>query len=248
MKLSYFRYFFTYETEIPDGVGFSLFGSWHILWLAVIAVLCVFYLRSYAKGSDRKKRILEYVSGFSMLVWILFRAVYIAALHEDFLYELPLHLCSMTGVLCAIHCVTKWKWLGQVLYSIGLPGTMLALLFPNWVFYPVIHFVTLEGFLFHTGIVMYVICMLYSHQIVPQLSKLWQVMVFLLIVVTPIYFFNKHFGTNYMFINWPSEGSPLVILANWLGNPGYLIGYAVLIALCIFLMDIGYALCTRKKK
>ena len=40
--------------------------------------------------------------------------------------------------------------------NICLPGTVLALLFPNWNFYPVIHFITLEGFLFHMGIVLYV--------------------------------------------------------------------------------------------
>ena len=31
MKLSYLSYFFTYETHIPDGIGFALFGPWHLL-------------------------------------------------------------------------------------------------------------------------------------------------------------------------------------------------------------------------
>lgn len=241
------QYFFTYETQLPNGVGFPLFGLRHILWLLGIALLCILFLKSYAKGDAKKRRRMECLSAFSMILWIGLRAIYIGVLQEPFLYELPLHLCSMTGILCALHCVTGWEWLGQVLYAIGLPGTILALLFPNWSFYPAIHFITVEGFLFHMGIVMYVCCMLYSHRIVPQLSKLWQVVVFLVSVVTPIYFFNKHFGTNYMFVNWPSEGSPLVILAHFLGNPGYLVGYAALIALCIFLMDAGYAITTRKK-
>lgn len=28
--------FFTYETQLPDDVGFSLFGSVHLAWLAGI--------------------------------------------------------------------------------------------------------------------------------------------------------------------------------------------------------------------
>lgn len=102
-----------------------------------------------------------------------------------FLYELPFHLCSMAGILCAVHCLTKWKWLGQVLYTICLPGTVLALLFPNWNFYPVIHFITLEGFLFHMGIVLYVAGKLASHEIRPDFAKLWQVVLFLTAVVIP---------------------------------------------------------------
>ena len=38
----------------------------------------------------------------------------------------------------------------------------------------------------------------------------------------------------------PSAGSPLVWLADRMGNPGYLIGYAALVFLCMLLMDAGY--------
>ncbi|MCI7106338.1 MAG: TIGR02206 family membrane protein [Lachnospiraceae bacterium] len=247
MKVSYLQYFFTYETEIPDGIGFALFGFWHLLWLAAIALISILFLYAYAKGTGKKRRIFEYLISFSMIGWIVVRAIYIALIGEDFLYELPLHLCSMAGILCAIHCVTGWKWLGQVLYAICLPGTTLALLFPNWNFYPVVHFITIEGFLFHVGIVMYVIALLYAHKIIPAMRKLWQVILFLVVVVTPVYFFDRHFGVNYMFVNQPSAGSPLEWLESFMGNPGYLAGYALLILLCIFLMDLGYVLVVKRR-
>ena len=50
-----------------------------------------------------------------------------------------------------------------------------------------------------------------------------------------------------MFVNRPSGGSPLEWLAQWMGNPGYLLGYAGLILLCIFLMDLGYEKFTGSK-
>ena len=49
MKLSYLSYFFTYETHIPDGIGFALFGPWHLLWLSVIFAICVRYVWIYKK-------------------------------------------------------------------------------------------------------------------------------------------------------------------------------------------------------
>ncbi len=127
-----------------------------------------------------------------------------------------------------------------MLYTLGLPGTVLALVFPNWAFYPLMHFITIEGFLFHIEIVIYVSAMLYSHKIVPQSGKIWQVIAFLALTVAPVYFFDKHFHTNYMFVNWPSEGSPLELLADWWGNPGYLAGYALLVIFCILFMYAGH--------
>ena len=51
VKLSYLSYFFTYETHIPDGIGFALFGPWHLLWLSVIFAICVRYVK---KGMKEK--------------------------------------------------------------------------------------------------------------------------------------------------------------------------------------------------
>ena len=247
MKLSSLKYFFTYETKIPDGIGFKLFGIWHILCLLLCLVVTVVSLHWYWKAKAQKKQKVEKTIALSLVGWMILRAIYIAVIGENFLYELPFHLCSMTGILCGIHCFTKWKWLGQMLYALCLPGAILALLFPNWNSYPLIHFISLEAILFHLGIILYVTCLLTSHEIVPQMKKMWQVIVFLAVVVPPIYVFDKKYQVNYMFVNRPSGGSPLEWLAQWMGNPGYLLGYAGLILLCIFLMDLGYEKFTGSK-
>ena len=248
MQGLHLKYFFTYETSLPSGIGFGSLGIGHLIWLVVIAIVILVYMKWYRKAKERGKRKLEIIAASSLIFWIVARAIYIALIHEKFLYELPLHLCSMAGILCGVHCIMHWKWLGQVLYSLCLPGAVLALLFPNWSFYPAIHFLSMESFLFHMGILLYVFMMLYSHEIVPDIHKLWQVILFMTIVVTPIYFFDKKFDVNYMFVNRPSIGSPLVWLAHWIGEPGYLVGYAALMVLCVVLMDLGYDYCVYKKK
>ena len=194
------QYFFTYEKDIPEGIGFGIFGLGHWLWLALLTVLTIVLLRKYVAAGEKARRIWSRLVGFSMPVWMLLRATYI-----------------------------------------------LALIFPDWNTYPAIHFISVEGFFFHAGIVLYVVSQLYSHGIVPKLGKMWQVMLFLIMVVTPIYFLDKAWDVNYMFVNQPSQGSPLELLEEYLGNPGYLFGYAGLIFLCIFLMDLGYVLVTRRR-
>lgn len=248
MQNLYLEYFFTYETTLPGGIGFGMFGIGHLVWLAMIVIETVGYMKWYQKASAKGRRNLEILAAGSLIMWIVLRAVYIAVLHENFLYELPLHLCSMAGILCGVHCMTRWDWLGQVLYSLCLPGAILALIFPNWCFYPAIHFLSIEAFLFHMGIVNYVLILLYSHKIVPDIRKIWQVFLFMVGVVIPIYFFDKRYDVNYMFVNRPSAGSPLVWLADWMGDPGYLIGYAGLMVLCVALMDLGYIGYVRRRK
>ena len=74
MKLSYLSYFFTYETHIPDGIGFALFGPWHLLWLSVIFAICVRYVWIYKKGDESKKRRMDGLTACSLVVWIVVRA------------------------------------------------------------------------------------------------------------------------------------------------------------------------------
>lgn len=45
--------------------------------------------------------------------------------------------------------------------------------------------------------------------------------------------FDKCFDCNYYFINWPVPNSPLAWLAERMGNPGYLLGFAGLAAAVI---------------
>ena len=245
IKLQKLKCFFAYETDIPAGTGFGMFRTGHFIWLALITIGTILLLFFYRKCDCRRKRQLEYSIAFSLAVWMVVRALYIAVVGADFLYELPLHLCSMAGILCMLHCIMKWQWLGQVLYTLCLPGAVAALLFPDWSFYPAIHFITIEAFLFHMGIVVYVGFQLCSRSIVPSLCRIWQVLLFLVIVVVPIYFFDKAFQVNYLFVNWPSAGSPLEWMADFMGNPGYLLGYGILVILCVGLMDLGYALILR---
>ncbi len=150
--------------------------------------------------------------------------------------------------LCAVHCLTKWKWLGQVLYTICLPGTVLALLFPNWNFYPVIHFITLEGFLFHMGIVLYVAGKnLHPMKFDRIFAKLWQVVLFLTAVVIPIYWFDKRYDVNYMFCELAIRRISACLAGRQAGKPGYLTGYAALVFLCMLLMDAGYLIVAGRK-
>lgn len=244
------KLFFVYGTELPDGVSFPMFGAVHLAWLAACAVVTAVLAVCYKKANAKKRRRFDRGIGYFLMACIVIREIYLWIIGFLTVFELPIHLCSLAGIFCFIHALKNWDGLGQVLYSLCFPGTIVALIFPDWTYYPPIHFITIEGFLFHFGVALYVICQLISKRIVPDIRKLWKVFLFLAVVVPLLYLFNKKFGTNYFFVNVPSKGSPLEWIASFMGNPGYLIGYGVLAVVITSLLDLVYMACagTFKKK
>lgn len=232
--------FWTYESEIPAGKGFSHFGMAHLLWLGALLLISVVLLRLSAKRGKVSGDKLAQFLGWSLLGMELYRDLVLTLIGHYGIYELPLHLCSLAGFLCTLHMLFHLEWMGQVLYTLCLPGAMAALLFPDWVAYPAIHFMTIHGFVFHGAVVLYICLALARREIVPSLGELWKPVVFLCVIVPPIYIFNKLVHANYLFINVPSPGSPLVLLEQWFGNPGYLVAYVVVIFLVMAGMDVGY--------
>lgn len=242
------KYFFTYESELPSDIGFPLFGFAHIAWLLFAVVVTIIILSLYKKVGEKKKRILECVAGCSMIFWIMGLTLYLICVHHMSKYELPLHVCSIMGILCGIHCLTKSEkirdFIGQTLYAIGLPGTILALIYPNWTKYPPISFKAIEGFLFHIGIVIYVCMMLVSRKIIPELRKSWKVFLNMAMILIPVYLLDLNIKANYIFLLEPSPGSPLELVEQLLGRQRYLIGYTALMISGILLMELGYYMFT----
>ena len=246
-----FEYFFIYGTELPADVGFPMFGTVHIIWLLEGTIAVVLLSILYSKIGKRKQRHMDLVVGSVLLFLLVIREIYLYLIGFLTVFELPIHLCSLAGFFCFIHCLKNFDGLGQILYSICLPGTIVALVFPDWTYYPPIHFITLHGFIFHFGVALYVICQLISKRICPDIRRIWKVFVFLAVAVPPMFLFNRHFGTNYFFVNEPAPGSPLEWMESVLGNPGYLLGYgflAVVIPSILTLIYMAFNRRSRKEK
>lgn len=235
-------YFFTYWDDLPNGIGFDLFGDAHLFWLIgiVVTIICLTILYQHLHTSGHRR--MDRITGWILVTLILVRTCYLLILSKQTVFDLPLHLCSLAGFLSLLHAYRKWEWLDQTIYSICLPGTVFALVFPDWTRYPAIHFISIEGFLFHAGIVLYAVCQITSRSIIPSLRKIWKAFLFLAIAAFGVWLFDKKIGTNYMFLNWPPAGSPLEWMAARIGNPGYLAGYAVLVVLIPIAMDLVYRL------
>lgn len=244
-------HFWQYETQIPFNVGFSLFGRVHFFWLISITICLSIFLYFFQKYEKKVQQQILHLLGWSLILLEIGRIVFLWKIHFLSVYELPLHLCGLAGILCFLHAYTKWDWLAQTIYVACLPGTIGALLFPDWTMYPILNVIHIQAFLFHGLVIFYAMAMLFCG-FDPSIKKIYKPILFLGLSAVPIYAFDLYFKANYMFLQLPSKGSPLMILAKFTGEKWYLAGLFAFALVMMICMDLLYAILHkvgfRKKK
>ena len=232
--------FFVLDKGLFPDIGFQCFGFGHFLWLfaggAGLALGCFAYRTALP---ERRPRFRLLTAGLALALE-LGRAGMLMSRGLYDLGRLPLHLCSLSLYLCFFHALTGRQGLGQFLYAFTLPGAAFALLFPDWTGQPLFGFITVSSFLLHFLLVLYPLMQVAAGELRPELRRLPGCIGRMVLLALPVYFLNKRWNTNYMFLNLPPAGSPLALFA-FLGNPGYLLGYIPL-ALGVWALLYGQAL------
>ena len=242
--------FFNYVTDYPPGNGFEMFGFIHIMWLVVIVIISIIISIIYSLLSKQnKEKKMRLCIGIIMPVISLYRdLVLLITGHFDRFY-LPLHLCGMALFIGSIYCFTKWRFVGVIYVLLCVPGALGALLFPDWIDYPLWNYMHIHDFISHGLIVAWGICLLASGELIPKWKELWMPVVFGICGVGILYPVNNLLGTNYWFLNGPSPGSPLESVFGITGKNLYIPGYIMFVmVLVIIWMGIIKGLCYLSKK
>ena len=97
------------------------------------------------------------------------------------------------------------------------------------------------GFTVHALLMAYPLMLVAGGDLRPEARLLPRCFGILVCCTVPVYLFDRFFGTNYMFLLWPSPGSPLEWFASFLGNPGYLLGYFPMLAVVWLALYLPFA-------
>ena len=148
-------YFIETSDTIPAGLGFSLFGGIHCMWLAILVITVIansiLYRKLSPKGQDRWQKIvafLIFLDEMWKVMWLIIGGNYSVS-------YLPLHLCSINIFLILLHCFKPSKTLDNFLYTVCIPGALAAALFPTWTKLPVANFMHLHSSTVHILLVLY---------------------------------------------------------------------------------------------
>ena len=237
-----FKYFFYSKENIPQNVGFQMYDKIHIIWLCLITCFIVIISNRYKNLTEEKCEHFKKIYGIIVLMTeIIYQTIHIVT-HQFTIDYLPLHLCGLAIYICLYDVFFSSDVMKEFFYCLCMPGALMALLFPNWTCLPILNFACIDSFIVHAMLVAYPIMLIRSGEFSPDFRRLPKCNLILFAVAIPIYGFNKIFNTNFLFINFPSEGSPLVLLEKWLGNPGYIIGVYFLILICWFMLYLPFVI------
>lgn len=130
---------------------------------------------------------------------------------------LPLHLCSLMGLMALPALLTRRGGLLHALFYVGAPGAMLALLFPAIADTP---WPGWTAFFFHTMHAALVCAPLLPLLMgwKPRPEGALQAWLFLLAAGGVAMAVNTITGGNYLFLAGPAAGTPLVLLNQWGGT------------------------------
>ncbi len=229
------EYFFETTHTIADGKGFAAFGTTHLIWLFVFALVCIVSSIVYRRlGDVGRRRFLVVLS--ALILWNEISKYIVLGMSDHWRAEyLPLHLCSINIFVVAAYVIHKNDVVAEALYAICLPGALAALLFPSWTALPPTSFMHIHSFTVHIELFLFPLLLLVGgHK--PSFRRLKLAMLPLLAVAVFVYMFNKIFDTSFMFLNGAGEGNPLSFFESILGNPLYLISLPLLIGVVWLVM------------
>lgn len=221
--------FFSLHNNDPRPAGFGMFSHGHLVWLAVGVFFALILCRAYLAAPPSGRRRLRLATAFGALAVELSRAALLARAGLYGVDRLPMHLCAMAVYISVRHALRGGELTGQFLYAFCMPGALFALLFPDWSVYPFASFLTFAGFTGHFLIFTYVIMQTLTGDISPDIRRAPACLGVMLALAAAVFVFDRITATNYMFLNYPSPGSPLEWFS-FLGRPGYILGYFPLIA------------------
>ncbi len=242
-----FDYYFTYWDDLPEDSGFSLYSMPHIIWLIVIGAGIYFGVNLYiGERADRKKQ--RYIYAGIIMIMEAYKYIILAVTGNIGFQHLPLHLCGLAAIIEVIYLIYPCSFLGELMCIVAMPGALAALLFPNWLRYPVINFMSIHSFIIHGILVMLPVMMMLSGEYAPKIVHIYKILIFFAVVVPLIYFINIWQGTNFMFLSNPSGNSPFEGIYEKYGYGIYLLVYGIIVIVIILCMYAVAGLIKRVRK
>ena len=247
-----FEYFWKQYEDLPSGLGYMRFSAEHIVTLLVLGVLLVFVVR-FLTAEEARRAVSMKVLPWIMVGLELFKDAFLISVGYFGVGYLPLHLCSLgvfVFIAASLAKTDRWRMiLSEISWIVIVPGTIAALLFPDWAhLYPVFNIMNLHGYVWHGMLLLYPLMMMKSGWVHLSIKHAHYVWIFMVGAAIPVYLFDRAASCNYMFVNWPPKGTPLEWIAHITGDSLYLVGYAAFAVIVIGLIYLGIELYHRNRK
>lgn len=146
----------------------------HIVSLVIIfSIITLMYL---FKDTLRKKKYEKRFSKTLAIILITHQiTLYYWYINNNLLClkeALPLYICRISIILCIIMLLSKSHKIFDIIYFWGIGGATIALIFHDNSLYPFPHYMFIQFFISHGGILISALFMIFVHKYTPNLNSI----------------------------------------------------------------------------
>ena len=216
------------------GTPFELFGTVHLITIAVIIVVSVLLPRTYKdKSINQKSTMNKVIAGVIALHVIIspYKDLYLLANPYDWRETLPLHMCDLSEIFLIWFLLGGPKILYLCAFFWGLGGASMAILTPDisyhdldYIFFMIGHGMIIVG-------IMYATVALGNRPYVKDILKVSAITAFILLPI--VYIINILLGepANFWYLIAKPGGASLM---DMFPDPPYHLLYTTPIAIAVF--------------
>jgi len=204
-----------------DRVPFDLFGPIHLATIGALAAVGFWLIRAGLAADERGRRRLRLALGFTILVLLLARHVWKAAMGLWAVQnDIPLHLCAIMAWVTIFGLWTRHPRALRLMYFLGVAGAVQALLTPDAEF-GAVHFTCVESAGSHGTVVIAGVWAVIVEGYRPTARDPWLALGLLNLYAAVVFPVNRLLGSNYLYlIEKPAGPTILDFFPGW---PWYIV-------------------------
>jgi hypothetical integral membrane protein (TIGR02206 family) len=153
--------------------------------------------------------------------------------------NLPIHLCSITNILCIVLLFNYKQWMAELVYYWGLAGGIQSLLTPEFT-------IGMGGYNFysyfinHGGLILVVAYMIVHYEFRPRPKSWLWTLGYMQIVVVVVGIINHFVHSNYMYLSHKPEVENPFVIGEW---PYYILilEFVALLHFIVFYLPFYYS-------
>jgi len=242
---------FFFTTSIPDTMRFQSFGIWHGLYILTpaLAIWLIIWMCRHKSPEENTKLLRAFTWALPVMYLHRFTVFALLDYHVEpqmpFLDRLPLQLCTMNAIIMPIAVKTRMKFLLNYIYGICLPGAAAAMLTPAMSYYGKYAPFSWQVFFFfldHALMAFVPIFAVSTGFFRPDIRYAPKILGIFGIYAACMYPLNKLLDQNFLFLNYPDQGTVMAFFASYLGNPGYLLPLAGMVVFIVGLLFLPWYL------
>jgi len=214
---------------------FNIFGTYHLVTLAIILCLAIFFPKVYRDKPTFQKENVAKILGISIIVLELIKPFIWHSMDYPWIRLIPIHMCSLSGFFIGIFLLTKKRLFFEIAFFWGIGGGINALITPD----VTLTFPDPKYILFFLGHGLLIVsigyaCIALSNR--PTFNSVKNGIIFSLAVLPVIYIINLLLGppANYWYLGTkPTEGQSIM---NFFPDPPLHIPLLIIIGAFLFLL------------